>query len=135
MPVAMKYGGAGSGAKASKGGGGSKSLLWSNGSPTSSFSAKTVTLSDSIENYDFLLFEYLFGTSVLRYYSVLVLASGFPSNSINIDLAFNSGAANRTGSREATIASTTTVTFGSGSYNAATNNAYGIPTAIYGIKL
>jgi hypothetical protein len=37
-----------------KGGGGSETetVLWENSSPTSAFAAKTVTLSDSLENYD-----------------------------------------------------------------------------------
>ena len=114
---------------------GARTLLWENSSPAASFAAQTVTLSDSIAHYDFLFIEYLFGTSVQRYYSKLVLTSGFPSNAIAIDLAFNSGAANRTGSREATIETTTTITFGSGAYNGSTSNAYGIPTAIYGLKM
>lgn len=43
------------------GGGGmlEETVLWTNPSPTSDFAAQTVTLSDSISNYDYIKFEYL----------------------------------------------------------------------------
>lgn len=47
------------------GGGGLKEIsLWTNSAPTSSFAAQTVTLSQSIENFDYIKIKYKYGTSV-----------------------------------------------------------------------
>ena len=50
------------------GGGGmlEETVLWTNPSPTSDFAAQTVTLSDSISNYDYIKFEYLMHKSYLN---------------------------------------------------------------------
>ena len=43
------------------GGGGTlkETVLWTNGSPTASFAPQDVTLSDDIDNYDFLKIEFI----------------------------------------------------------------------------
>lgn len=40
------------------GGGMTETLLWENDSPTTTFSAKTITLSDSMDNYDYIKILY-----------------------------------------------------------------------------
>lgn len=131
--VVMKYGGTG--------GGESKSTamfatLWTNDSPTSNFSAKTVDLSDAATNYDFLLFTYAIGTSATRRDSTLIPVNEIVTDGAEYDLLINSGSYNRTGSRSVSMPSATSVTFGTGAYNgSASANGYVIPIAIYGIKL
>ena len=114
------------GAISSLSGGTGGTVLWTNSSPTSSFAAQTVTLLETIENYDYYEVEF------------------FQSNTLN-DIMFTTGkiASNR---RTALFASTsatgiayralqsvpsgTSIIFSSGS----TSNAAAIPYRILGYK-
>lgn len=54
-------------------GGGSleETLLWENSTPSSSYGENTITLSDSVQNYDYLRFEFTRGTTNPEIFSVI----------------------------------------------------------------
>lgn len=122
--------------------------LWSNSSPTSSFLAADVTLSDSILNYDLIVIEYLFSTTSPYYiYSRTFLSDTLidsmhgPNSrfSTYVDVPFtldiNASGNNRTGGRNFTVASATKLSFAAGGYNGSSSaNAYAVPITIYGIR-
>lgn len=56
------------------GGGGSltETVLWTNASPTSTFAAQVVTLSDDMNNYTYLKFEYRHSTTDSNLYEIIV---------------------------------------------------------------
>ena len=56
------------------GGGGSltETVLWTNASPTSAFAAQVVTLSDDMNNYTYLKFEYRHSTTNSNLYEIIV---------------------------------------------------------------
>lgn len=49
-----------------------ETTLWTNSSPTSSMSATTLTLSQNLNNFDYIRFEYRFSTSNSASYSVII---------------------------------------------------------------
>lgn len=106
-----------------------KAILWENDDTTVNFGAQTVTLSDDVANYDFLLFEYMYSTSSGAVMSQLVSA-----DATSIALRIVQAGINRTGGRNCTI-SGTSVDFDSASFSGATNHAYCVPYRITGIKL
>lgn len=99
-------------------------LLWSNESPTSSFSPQTLNLTNT--SYDIIVISFRWSTSDVGGAAPLVCIKG----------AGQAGATsyevNRV-QRYATYNSTGTVTFSSGLYNGNSNNSYCIPTHIWGI--
>ena len=129
--IIMQYG-SGTNQKG-EGGGVVLESLWTNSSPSSSFSGQTVTLSKAVSEYTLLLFVYIFSTGKQDYntrtYPVATLEEG-----VDCTLQINAGSSNRTGARNFSLASETTVTFGGASYNGASNNGYVIPTQIFGIR-
>lgn len=109
--------------------------LWANQSPTSSFAAQTVILSDSVENYDFLLVTYAFSTGSQDFSSALIPVSEIYTNAAQYNLNINAGANNRTGNRKINVPTATTVSFGTGAYDgSASKDGNVIPYKIYGIK-
>ena len=124
------------------GGGGSatETVLWTNGSPTAQFAPQDVTLSDDIDNYDFLKIEFISTASTGVNGSILVDVSDFKSmtNTANVaGFAFGlSSGADSLVSRKTTYVSDTKIHIGNAySYAGGTNNARGIPLQIIGIKL
>ena len=99
-------------------------LLWTNASPTSSFTAQTITLTDA--SYDLIAIRFKWSSSDNGGGAPLVCIKG----------AGQSGAtsyeSNRV-QRYATYNDTGTVTFSAGIYNGSSNNSYCIPTQIWGI--
>ena len=71
-----------------KGGGGGRyteTSLWTNASPTSSFAAQDVTLSDSIDNYKYIAIKYKFDTSSNVEGSVIFLVSDIKKSVQGVD--------------------------------------------------
>ena len=128
--IAMQYG---SGQDQEKKNGIVLESLWTNDSPSNSFSGQTVTLSKSVSEFTLILFVYVFSTGTQNYntrlYPTATLEEG-----VTCDLQINAGSSNRTGARNVTLASENTVTFGAASYNGSTANGYVIPTQIFGIR-
>lgn len=126
MPVAMKYGGTGSGAGAAKGGG-AVDILWTNPSPSSSFAAQTISV--DLTGYDLIFIEYK-----------AISSSTFLSGIIDGDshtillLAIQNTSNNRNGTRVATY-DNTSVQFGNCTFNGTQTNTYCVPLTIYGVKL
>lgn len=125
------------------GGGGalSETVLWTNPSPTSNFATQTVTLSQSIENFDYIKFVHRISTSASNSGETIYSVSTFKTSSNSV--AIQPVIAARTGGngypvRRIRYVSDTTVSFlstnnaGSG---ASYNDAYCIPLSIIGIKL
>lgn len=98
-------------------------LLWTNGSPSSSFSAQAIQI--NLENYFAVLIEY----DALSYNDV---ACGFVGES-SVLKCFSVNSNNRNGRRIATI-STNGISFTACTYNDGTQNGYCIPLRIFGIQ-
>lgn len=126
------------------GGGGSMDTLWTNTSPSSSFSAKEININDhdvGADVYDFLLIDYIFSTSAQDHSTLLVAVSDLAVTGREYSLRINAASYNRTGARNFRfVYSGTTINyaklyFAGASYNTSSNNGYVIPYKIYGIKL
>lgn len=124
------------------GGGGSatETVLWTNGSPTAQFAPQDVTLSDDIDNYDFLKIEFISTASTGVNGSVLVPVSDFKlmtntASTTGFGFGLSSGVDTFI-SRKTTYVSDTKIHIGNAtSYTGNTNNARAIPLQIIGIKL
>lgn len=102
------------------------SMLWSNNSPSSTFAAQSVVLSDAIENYTFLLFECGRSSSNLsKITGVFVIGYGFQQY-LMFDEEFY---------RYVTSIRGTSVTFGDSYSESSSDNNRILPTHIYGVKL
>ena len=112
-----------------------KAKLWKNSDPSQSFAAQTVTLSNSLRNYDFLWITYFFSSSTQTMDSRLYLVSDLLDEGYTAGLRVSASSNNRVGGRTLTTPTDATVDFGSATYNGNTNNSYVIPAAVYGIKL
>lgn len=127
------------------GGGGSaiETVLWTNGNPTSSFSAQLVTLNDSISNYDYLKFVFKVRNNIDENSSVIIETSEF----VKLN---NSGSGylralcspsivygNYTVTRRANYVDDTSIRFDTANYINANggNTSAAIPLEIIGIKL
>ena len=116
--------------------------LWTNSSPTSSFSSKTVTLSQSKANFDYLEFIYALSTSQTTLTrSIIIPASEFTSDTSDAANKTRVGLSGKGNSttfcRFAFYVSNTSVQF-SNAYNVAATgntNASCIPLYIKGLKL
>lgn len=132
MAVAMRYGTPGEssgGAGGSTGGGYSRDLLWTNPSPTTNFSAKTISV--DLSDYSWFAVEIQFQTSQ----NVNPALQEFRVDEVQKLLVLTSTSNNRTGGRHITWNATAkTLTFDGATYNGASNNSYCIPLRIYGIK-
>lgn len=100
-------------------------LLWENKSPTSSFSAQTITLSSS--DYNLLLVVFKYDTSTNETGTMLV----YSGNSFR--LAGANGSNSRVGSRKFFITDTTHYSVDDGYWNGSKSNADIIPWKIYGL--
>lgn len=109
--------------------------LWSNSNTTSSFSAQTVLLSESMSDFDYLLISYAFSTSSQDFSTQLIPVSEIYDDAREFSLRINAATYNRTGARNLTATSDTEIKFLAASYNTNTANGYVIPANIYGIKL
>ena len=123
------------------GGGGAKqteTVLWTNPSPTSDFGQTTVTLSDSISNYDYIAVKWKVSTSLSTTSTTMVPVGDFKSMlNQNGDNALFIASVNQNGwARTVFYVSDTSITI-STSYrlNAQGNSgSNAIPTSIIGIK-
>lgn len=129
MAIAMRYGTGGDIAKGGGSGGGmTMDVLWTNSAPTSSFAAQTIPV--SLAGYKLCVITFHnFATSDAQYG---LLAQVCMIGETNY-LQFTSATNNRNGRRLADV-QTTGVEFKACVYNDGTNNAYGIPYQIIGIK-
>lgn len=119
-----------------------KTTLWTNPSPASSFSNQTITLSDDLDNYDYVELEYAFNSSTLtNKNSIIYTISDFKRLTAN-DGWCGAGIVYSNSylySRSLTYNSDTAVNFGgtlkynSGTAPSAANTAT-IPLKVYGIK-
>lgn len=127
-----------------KGGGGggkqTETVLWTNSAPTSSFASQSVTLSDNINNYDYLKFTIAFSTSVADSSSTIISVSDFKkmtsSASTGHPVGFVGGRYTNIYSRAVYYTDDTTVNFGSNYQQGASTvaNTNIIPIQIVGIK-
>ena len=125
-------------------GGGTKELtettLWTNSSPTSNFAYQTVSLSDSMDNYDFLAFYWRISTSNASETHLIIPVSEFKKEDNTLTLTFKSligvqyNAA--TYARLLAYISETQSVLGTAYQlgGSATNNSLIIPTKIIGMK-
>ena len=124
----------------SGGGTPTETLLWENPSPNATFAAQSVTLSDSISNYDYIHFYFKSGASTnnirSNIYSVADVKASTKSgarNNVCSTACSNTGSAS---ARSITYESDTQLAFSSAWSlgNAASYNQTTIPLSIYGIK-
>lgn len=112
-------------------------LLWANPSQTSSMSSgAAINLSDSIENYNWLIFCWRYTSSTddperrFRIVRTKPLLDG-TFTSVPLDTHYMTNA--NSGVRLLTYTNTTRFTAGAGYWNAKSNNANEIPVAIWGL--
>lgn len=126
--IAMQYGG-GSASKSAV----TMTPLWTNSDITANFAAQNITLSESVNGYKMLYFDYVFSTSTANHLACGYLVSLLKSGD-NFSLPVTAFSNNRTGGRNLTLASDTEIAFSGASYNGSSSNAYAIPYHIYGVK-
>lgn len=101
--------------------------MWENGSPTSTFTARTVSLAELEDEFDAVEIYYRHSTTDDRIYCLKAeVGTRTPLTVQGLEY-------NRTGGRLATVNSNG-ITFGAASYNTNSNNTYAIPVKIIGIK-
>lgn len=101
-------------------------LLWTNSSPTSSFSAQTISL--DMSGYTSILVYFYISTTINDLLPLLCLPNGSTYRA-----CFTNGINNRNGDRDVTV-STSSLVFGSGTYNSANSGSHVIPQKVYGIR-
>ncbi len=121
-------------------------VLWTNSSPTSTFSSQTVTLSDSITNYNYLKFVVYTNTTNSNSFNVIIPVEDFVTTTGSKDTTFcqfvlgaTAGYTLSTGtlfSRACWYDTDTTIEFhNSGGWNVAgASTETNIPYQIIGIK-
>ena len=116
-------------------------VLWSNSSPTSAFGSQSVTLSQSIADFDYIRFNWLDCTNSDTSASMLVPVSVVQASSTNTaHRCIPTMGANFNGSakviRQVFYSSNTSLLFSStnGVDGTLTANNFCIPTVIYGVK-
>lgn len=133
MPIAMQYGSSGtvsrniSGGGTSGGGGIQMALLWTNPSPTSAFSAQTVSL--DLSGYDAVLVECTLTNSATSAHITGILLVGYAGNITGEGAGTNNYIYVRNADVQATG-----LTFGTGYRSGTASTSYCIPFRIYGIK-
>ncbi len=118
-----------------------ETTLWTNSAPASTFAAQTITLSDDIDNYDYLKFYVRLSTSNNKSNSILISVDDFKNtgnaaNSLNLaHSCYYAEAAIR--NRHFFYGGDTSIGFGTcfNSGNSGSENTYLIPTKISGVKL
>lgn len=121
------------------GGGGSatETVLWTNGSPTSSFAAQTVTLSQSMENFKYLKFKAYGSVNNYLEINIIVAVDEFKhSLKSGTVVGFGICGANSgtSANRKVWYSSDTKVEFSSATAGSNTYNNASIPLEIIGIK-
>ena len=123
-----------------KGGGGmSEKVLWTNPSPTSSFPQTACSLSESIDNFDYIKILYRVSTSnntqgvAIWPISTIKISTG---GSNHIRASFTTQTSANIYSRVIAYVSNTSLQIGQSIAlnTSGTDNATGIPLAIYGLK-
>ena len=109
--------------------------LWTNPSPNSAMSAQTLTLSESMANYDYIMIEYYFNVADCSNSNVFIFSIkniNYSSGFVNyFDLHFGSN-----GFRRYNIVANNQVAFETASYdNSSILNKILLPQKIIGIKL
>ena len=122
-------------------GGGSSELqetvLWTNSSPTSNFANQTVTLSDDINNYEYLKVYYRISTTNSKTIGILVSVDDFKTTASTMPLINPAGVGGNTGNpaqRYFYYASDTTMAIRDAAVGTTVYNNAAIPTAICGLK-
>lgn len=120
--------------------------MWRNSSPTSAFAGQTVSLSDSILNYDLIEIEYVNDTASSSSSSILFDPTKLPTSTSNGICFPILGSRENTNSNVRARAvykgsNDSSIYFGSGGMvvgqggSGQTSNQFSIPTKINGIKL
>lgn len=131
-----------------KGGGGgeqyNETVLWTNPSPSSNFATQTITLSDSLDNYEYVGVSWAYSTSAQTGSNTnreVMLVEDFkkaiePASTTRTNPIIGSRGTNSTYARSAFYVSSTQVLFGNAfALNATgTSNAYSIPLQVVGIQ-
>lgn len=100
--------------------------LWTNTNVSNNFSAQTITLSESMLNFDLIIIEYKVSVSIDAYASEVIS----PGKNAYLNM---SGVTNF-GRRILNYESETTIVVDSCTWNDSTNNSYLLPHKVYGIK-
>ena len=113
-----------------------ETTLWTNSSPTSSFSAQSVTLSKAVQNFEYLEIYYRFSTSDSTTVRDIFLVEDLDTSSITRRIIGMRRTSGETRVRPIQLTSSTTIQF-SASYQTttssqSTSNTYIIPTKIVG---
>lgn len=109
--------------------GGKAKLLWTNPSPSSAFSAQTVSL--DLSQYDSILIELLIDTANQKVTSKTLIKIG----DSNIACGRSNSSTDTGAARIVTSVTKNSIVFGNCLLNSAVNNGCGIPYKIYGAKL
>ncbi len=109
-------------------------LLWENASPTSSFAGQTI-LASGLSAYDMVAIQIIYSDS---YTHTTIAFSPINGGSLDISVVSSDNQRIACGYRIATVA-TTGIIFSDGSFigsssNRTTNNSYGIPQRVWGLK-
>ena len=137
--VSMRYGSKGgtTGGGTSEGGGGSTvtiTELWTNPSPTASFSSQTVAV--SLAGYDYIGIIAKFSTGNASVTSMQVYPLSLLLNDSMAGRIHAAGGTGQSGVRTFTVSSDLSgVAFAAGTMGSGTANGYILPYKIYGIKL
>ena len=107
-----------------------RKVLWENSSPSSSFGAQTITLSDAVDGFLFWTIEFYLSTSVQDKVAPFVIVG---KTGIRASFAGSSSNSNRGNSRDVEIDSTgKQLTISANYYNNTQTNANMIPYRVYG---
>ena len=112
-------------------------VLWQNASPASNFAAQTVTLSESMSNFDLIIIyalNYHEESSAVQPFSLpSIMHYGLGPNSCM--MFSRRGGSTDSVFRMVILESETVVSFSAGTRNTSTDNGYLVPYAILGINL
>ena len=120
-----------------KSGGIQETVLWENSLETS-VAATTVTLNDSVRNYQYVKIKYRFNTNNAVYSEVWMPVSDFVNTAYATNYNFMFGIYAYYGGyirRWCAYVSDTSIRFSAGTLDSSTNNNYLIPVQIYGVNI
>lgn len=124
-----------------KGGNMTETVLWTNTSPSSSFASQTVTLSQSIDNFDYIKITQKIHTSISGELATLIPVEDFKkclsAADTHFNMAFSVNYSGQVYCRRIFYDSGTTVNFNNAYYvnNSGSSNSVCIPLKIFGVNV
>lgn len=111
-----------------------ETTLWTNSSPSSNFSAQTINLSKSMDNFDYLRFEFNLATNDTKKTIVIVPVDWFKTTASNSNVGGCAFYSSTPRSRIFYYSSTTAVYFNNGYSSGTPAASTCIPVSIKGLK-